>query len=287
MKKILPHQNKWLARLGQIARPPTSLNYLGILPDQAMPTVAIVGSRKPTRYGEEMAFRLASQLATAGVVVVSGLAVGIDGTAHKGALEASGRTVAVLGNGLPAIYPARHQGLARRIVEAGGAIISEYPSGMPALPHHFLERNRLVAGLSDAVLVIEAAERSGTLSTAAHALEQGRTVFALPGSVLSPLSAGCNNLIKQGAFPATSVDDILRALPSSGAIAGSIASSVRSYPTTEPEKAIFELLIGGLTDGDQIMGRLNLSASDFAVAMTMLQIGDFVVSLGANQWSVN
>ncbi|MCL2085747.1 DNA-processing protein DprA [Candidatus Saccharibacteria bacterium] len=285
INKTLPHESEWTRPLQNIAKPPSVLRYLGALPSERTPTVAIVGARKPTAYGEEMTLKFAFELAKCGIIIVSGLALGIDALAHKGALDAGGITIAVLGNGLPTIYPSRHQSLARRILDNGGAILSEYPENSPAWPSNFLERNRIVSGLSDAVLVIEAAERSGTLSTAAHALEQGRTIFALPGHITSPLSTGCNNLLKQGATPATSVDDILHALkimPEQSAK----SLNTKSRPTTDPESLIFAKLEEGLTDGDEIMKSLSLPASDFAVAITMLEIGDFVVSLGANRWSI-
>lgn len=149
---------------------------MGELPDERLPSVAIVGTRKPTTYGKEVTRQLASDLAKRGVIIISGLALGIDGLAHRGALEAGGTTIAVLANGLPDIYPSTHRALADEILASRGAIISEYEPGVSARGFQFLQRNRIVSGLSDAVIITEAATRSGTLNTAAHALEQGKEV---------------------------------------------------------------------------------------------------------------
>jgi DNA processing protein len=291
MKKVLkvneisPLEAKYTQILEHIALMPKMLRYLGILPSERLPSVAVVGSRKPTRYGEETAYKFAYELAQRGVVIVSGLALGTDAIAHTAALDAGGTTIAVLGNGLPRIYPSTNHALAERILDNGGAILSEFDENYPPLPPNFLQRNRIVSGLSDAVLVIEANERSGTLSTAAHALSQNRLVYAVPGNITSPLSAGCNNLLKQGAAPATSPDDILLGL---GLIEP--AKRGRKKATRQPEgateKAIYKCLQDGATDGDEIITRLAISASDFAVAMTMLEIGGFVSSLGANKWAI-
>lgn len=171
-------------------------------------SVAIVGSRKPTPYGRKVTFELAYNLARRGIVIISGLAYGIDGEAHKGALEAEGTTLAVMAHGLDTVYPATHQHLAERTMQSG-ALISEYEAGIPAQPYMFLARNRLVSGLADAIVVTEAGERSGTLATVTYGLEQGKEVFAVPGPITSPLSVGPNRLIQQGALPVLAADDIL------------------------------------------------------------------------------
>jgi DNA processing protein len=260
---------------------PKTLRYLGKLPNERILSVAIVGSRKPTRYGQEVAARFASELAAHGVVIVSGLALGIDAIAHRAALGAGGTTLAVLGNGLSKIYPATNTALGERILSSGGAIISEYADDIPPYPANFLARNRIVSGLSDAVLVVEANERSGTLSTAAHALGQGRLVFAVPGNITSPLSAGCNKLLKQGAYPATSPDDILREL---GLLNDKKAPKKRILPDDPDQRAVLEQIFGGISDGEKIMVALRMPADRFGVAVTLLEIGGFVKSLGANKW---
>lgn len=173
--------------------------------------VAVVGSRRATGYGIGMAERLSADLVAAGFTIVSGLARGIDTAAHTGALQAGGRTVAVLGNGLETIYPPENRKLAERIME-NGAFLSEYPPGTPPAPYHFPVRNRIVSGLSEAVLVVEAGERSGSLITVQCALEQGRDVFAVPGNATSVTSRGCNRLIREGAGLVQEAADILEAL---------------------------------------------------------------------------
>jgi len=173
--------------------------------------LAVVGSRNPTPQGEQNARLFAQALAQAGLCIVSGLALGVDGAAHEGALAGGGHTLAVVATGLDRVYPARHRDLAHRITEHG-ALISEYPLGTPPLAHHFPQRNRIIAGLSLGTLVIEAALQSGSLITARLAAEQGSEVFAIPGSIHSPLSRGCHALIRQGAKLVESAQDVLEDL---------------------------------------------------------------------------
>ncbi len=177
-----------------------------------LPQLAMVGSRNPTPTGAEWAHDFASQLCQGGFTVTSGLALGIDAASHRGALVATGRTIAVLGTGVDSIYPHRHGRLAEDIIESGGAIVSELPLGTAARAPHFPQRNRIISGLSLGVLVVEAALRSGSLITARLATEQGREVFALPGSVHNPLTRGCHALIRQGAKLVETTDDIVEEL---------------------------------------------------------------------------
>lgn len=195
--------------LTPIPSPPHELFVVGSLPKKRIKSVAIIGSRKPTAYGIEITHTIAYELAKRGIIIISGLAYGIDAIAHKAALEAGGTTIAVLAGGLHRIYPATHTGLAQRIVNQGGALLSEKPPGEDARHFDFLKRNRLVSGLADAVIVTEATEKSGTLSTVQHALEQGKDVCAVPGSVLSLLSAGPNSLLQQGAHVVRCAQDVL------------------------------------------------------------------------------
>ncbi|MBZ0060677.1 MULTISPECIES: DNA-protecting protein DprA [unclassified Leclercia] len=176
--------------------------------------LAVVGSRTHSWYGERWGKILCEQLAQAGLTITSGLACGIDGIAHRAALNVKGKSVAVLGNGLADVYPRRHKALASQLVESGGAVISEFSLATPPWPGNFPRRNRIISGLSQGVFVIEALIRSGSLVTAKCALEQGREVFALPGAIGSPGSEGPHWLIKQGATPVTAVDDILESLQS-------------------------------------------------------------------------
>lgn len=282
INSIAPDKQKFLQRLGTIDKSPKSLYVIGNLPTTEMKAVAIVGSRKPSSYGKEVAERLAFDLAKAGIVIVSGLALGIDGIAHKAALEARGTTIAVLGNGLDSIYPSTHRELAQAILEKNGAIISEYKPGTPALPYQFLERNRIVSGLSDAIVVIEAATRSGTLSTAAHALNQGREVFAVPGNITSPLSAGCNALIRQGATPVMSSEDILEVV----APKSKIKQTQLALGDTPEEVTILKLLSSGMRDGEELLITSELGASVFNQTLSILEIKGLIKALGANQWVI-
>jgi DNA processing protein len=197
--------------LQQITYPPPVLFVRGDLAWLNHPQIAMVGSRKPSPQGSEIAFTFAQQLAELGLCITSGLAIGIDGASHRGALHARGGTIAVLGNGLDRIYPSSHRTLAHDIV-LQGALVSEFPIGTPPLPAHFPRRNRIISGLSRGVLVIEAAIKSGSLISARYAAEQGREVFALPGSIGNPLSRGCHALIKEGALLVETVEDILSGL---------------------------------------------------------------------------
>lgn len=199
----------WWPDTGAVWRAPT-LRVRGTWPPPRGPRVAIVGARRPTPYGEAVAERLATDLGQAGVVIVSGLALGIDAAAHQGALEAGAATVAVLGTGVDIVYPARHHGLAQRIVALGGAVVSQFPDGTPPRRDHFPRRNWTIAGLSQAVVVVEAAVGSGALITAEAALALGRTVLAVPGSVFSPLSVGCHQLLRDGAGLVQNARDVLR-----------------------------------------------------------------------------
>lgn len=198
--------------LAETYDPPPVLYFRGQLPVNEMNAVAVVGSRRCTAYGREMTNRIATGLAQSGVCVFSGLARGIDGTAHRAALDAGGCTVAVVGGGLDSIYPAEHERMAVEMVEKGGAVVSEYPVGVRPKPEHFPRRNRVISGLTRGVVVVEAARKSGAMLTVKWALEQDREVFAVPGSALSVNSEGPNWLIQQGAKLTTSHMDVLEEL---------------------------------------------------------------------------
>ena len=249
--------------------------------------MAIVGSRKPSAYGREVTEQLASDLAKAGCIIVSGLALGIDGIAQRAALEAGGTVIGVIPNELPDISPQTNYKLAMNIIKNGGAILSEWKKGDGKVVNRwsFLERNRLVSGLADAVIITEAAERSGTLNTAAHALSQGRDVFAVPGNITSPLSAGCNALLKQGALVAITATDILDVIAPSNARSAT-DQAVIPLGETPAENTIIDLLRTGLRDGDQLQQQSGLNPADFATALTMLEINDVVKPLGANNWAL-
>lgn len=282
INRIATEKEEYLQRSIGLDDFPKKLYILGNLPQKNIPTIAIVGSRKPTQYGREVTERLAGDLARAGVVVISGLALGIDSIAHRAALETKGITIAVLANGLDTIYPRNHQALAKQIVENDGAILSEYEPGTPPLPFRFLQRNRIVSGLADGIVVVEAATRSGTLSTATHALNQNKEVFAVPGNITSPLSSGCNALIKQGATPVTDTKDILDII----APGNKTEQTQFILGDTPEEVSILQLLQSGLRDGDELLQKTSLDPTTFNQTLSMLEIKGMIKSLGANQWTV-
>ena len=195
--------------LKEISFPPLGLYVKGDCPGRAKLPLSIVGTRKATRDGRDLAKEFAEQLSRAGCVIVSGLALGVDAAAHEGCLNANGKTVAVLANGLDSVYPRQNENLAKKILESGGALISEYPLGAPSLPYRFLERNRIVSGLSRGTLVIEAPEGSGSLVTANFALQENRDIFVIPGPARHPNFTGSHRLIRSGAILATRPEDIL------------------------------------------------------------------------------
>ncbi len=282
INKVSPDKHKYLQIIVDIANSPESLYYMGTLPLDRRPTLAIVGTRKPTAYGTEVTRQFAGELARRGIVIVSGLALGVDALAHEAALDAGGTTIAVLASGLPDITPRTNRQLGERILRQGGAIISEYDTDHHVYRTDFLARNRIVSGLSDGILITEASSRSGTLNTAMHALDQGREVFVIPGNITSPLSAGTNALIRQGATPVTCVGDILSVL----------MPSVRPRQTQMPlgatqlESDILQLFSAGVRDGDLIQQQLGIPAHQLSTALTMLEIAGSIRSLGANQWTI-
>lgn len=270
-------------RLRHISGPPKTLFAVGAPLDTLLagPVVSVVGSRKVSAYGREVTDRLVRELAAHDVTIVSGLALGVDAIAHQAALDAGGPTIAVLPGPIEKIYPASHRQLAKRILTQGGALISEYPAGTEPFRSNFIARNRLVAGLCNVLLITEAAGKSGSLHTARFALEQGRDVLAVPGSITSPTSVGTNNLIKAGAGVVTDTADIFHALGLEPAAAGHPVKGVN-----DAEQRILDLLTGGLTDGDSLALESGLDITLFNQTLTMLEITGKVRSLGANQWSL-
>lgn len=281
--EIVPQEADFTEVLESIAVMPKMLYFYGKIPEKRVKTVAIVGTRKPTKYGSEIAYRLAYEAAKRGAIVVSGLAYGIDSVAHRGALDAGGITVAVLGTPIDKIYPRAHLGLAEKIVETGGVVMSELAPGAKFYPKvSFLERNRLISGLADVVVIPEAAERSGSLNTAAHALEQGREVFAAPGDITRPMSRGCNRLIMQGATPYLGVDDVLNFLfPPTRK---SRRQATLLFGDTEEETRILRLVEAGCTDGEVLINELAWSAAEFNRTVMMLEIKGRLKAMGCNQW---
>jgi DNA processing protein len=254
------------------------------------PQVAIVGARAATAAGRETAFDFAARLAALGFAITSGLATGIDGEAHRGALAARGTTIAVCGTGLDRTYPEEHRELAARIA-ADGALVSEFPTGTPPAAHNFPRRNRLMSGLARGVLVIEAASRSGSLITARLAGEQGREVMAVPGSIHNPLARGCHRLIRDGAALVESVDDVLAALGVSG-----LANTMKPAPETSdgansPDDALdsdAEMLLNALgfepAGLDRLVQRTGLAAHSVLSMLQMLELEGRVETLPGGRY---
>jgi len=262
--------------LSQIPDPPVVLWFKGDVTHASRPAVAVVGSRRATPAGLAVAGSLSRDLAAAGLVIVSGLARGVDAAAHEGALSAGGQTVAVLGCGLDRIYPPEHEELASRIA-ASGAVISELPPGVPPLPHQFPLRNRIISGLSRAVVVIEAGDKSGSLITARAALEQGRDVLAVPGSVASGRYRGSHALLKDGARLVETVEDVLSELgwkPSADGVGAGASDKASQVSALEAEMATGEPY--ALEDLGSRTGR---SAPDLLADLTALELAGRVVRI--------
>jgi DNA processing protein len=262
--------------LRHITDPPPVLFVKGSLPSDDTLAVALVGTRRATPYGRTVAERLARELAQVGVTVVSGLARGVDTVAHQAVLAAGGCTVAVLGNGLDQVYPPENAGLAGRVIEHG-ALVSEFSPGVPPDALNFPRRNRLISGLSAATVIIEAGERSGALITADCALEQGREVFAVPGSILSVMSVGPNSLLKQGASPVTCARDILDALA-----AGEMAPVAHSLPRLDAdESSVWQALEGDPRHIDDLARELKRGAGELSATLAVLEVKGLARQVGA------
>jgi DNA processing protein len=251
----------------------------------ARPRIAIVGTRKVTSYGSSVTARLAGELSAYGIVIISGLALGIDSIAHRAVLEANGLTMAVLPSPVEDVCPHSHQWLARDIIAHSGALVSEYAAGEVPLKQNFVARNRIVAGLADALLITEAAENSGTMHTATFANEQGITVLAVPGNIDSPTSTGTNNLIKGGATPVTSTADILYHFNIPRATTDTPRKR-RVRGANPAEQTILNLLEQGIYDGAELLYRSTLDITAYNSCMTMLEITAKIRPLGANQWTI-
>jgi len=282
INRVTPDRHPYIQPLLRLHKVPKNIFFRGTLPETRVPSVAIVGTRKPTAYGKEVTHTLAADLARRGVIIISGLALGTDSIAHRACLEAGDITLAVMANSVERTYPRTHTALAEQILEKGGALLSEYEPPTNPRDYQFLARNRIVSGLADAVLITEAAERSGTLSTAAHALEQGKEVFVVPGNITSPMSAGCNKLLRQGAQVATCAEDILEI------IAPELLRAQTSLPlgSTPLETTILELIHGGVRDGDELQQHSGAAIADLNLSLTMLELAGSIRSLGGNQWTI-
>lgn len=267
------------ARLRDIPDPPPVLFVDGDATALASAQVAMVGSRRATPFGVETAHGFSAALAERGLVVTSGLALGVDAASHRGALGARGRTLAVTANGLDTVYPRGHRRLAREVA-ANGALISEFPPGTPPLARHFPRRNRLISGLSLGVVVVEAARRSGSLITARLAGEQGREVFAVPGPIQSPLARGCHQLIRDGAKLVEQVEDILEELPPGPWSAAPAAPTARTDGSGEgldrPSRRVLEDLGHRPATVDDLVERSGLTADTVSSILLALELRGLV-----------
>lgn len=280
------------ALLKETARFPIILFVDGNVDILNSPQLAMVGSRKPTPLGLENAFAFAKQLASMGITITSGLAMGIDGASHEGALAANGSTIAVLGTGIDQVYPKKHVSLARRIIDNGGTLISEFLLGTEVKAENFPQRNRLISGLSLGTLVVEATLQSGSLITAHYAVEQNREIFAMPGSIHNTLSRGCNHIIKQGAKLVETVDDVFEELL---ILAKKINYTIiKKEKLTECSKLDFKDPVESLdlsykklldcidfetTPIDVIIVRSGLCAEEVASMLLILELKDFIASV--------
>jgi DNA processing protein len=289
MKQLRPGDPDYPALLGAVPAPP-ALWVRGVIGADDALAVAIVGARRATPYGLEAAERLASELAARGVTIVSGLARGIDTAAHRGALAAGGRTVAVLGCGIDVVYPPENRELARAI-EAQGALVSQFAPGMAALPGHFPARNRTLAGLALGVVVVEAAERSGALITAGFAGDLGRELFAVPGRITSDASAGTNRLIQDGAKLVTCWQDIVSELPEPWRRAVKSPSEVASglpRPNAESDEGrVLTLLTADEPQHiEQLIARGGLDPARAGAALVALELDGWARQLEGQRWIV-
>lgn len=264
--------------------PPEKLWRIGELPSRPKDSmvVAIVGSRHCTDYGAALAYNTAKTLAERGVVVVSGMAYGIDGHAHRGCLDGGGKTVAVLGTPITKLYPASNRGLAKEIVAQGGAILSEFGPGDKTYRDAFRYRNRIVSGLADALLIIEAAERSGTISTANFANEQGRSVFVVPGDLYKESSAGANRLIMDGASIFMGVDEMMDAIDSGWRS----KNKPKEENYTKAQRAILYALSRGKVSMDCLAEKLKLSIQEICLAISELEMDGVIKSDAIGNWSL-
>ena len=276
--KILTWEDEtYPQRLKEIDQPPPVLYIRGdYLPDDLF-AVAIVGTRRVTAYGRQITEELAAYLATNGITVISGLARGVDAIAHQTALKVGGRTIGVLGSGVDKIYPPEHRGLAEKMM-GSGAIVSDYAPGTPPDASNFPPRNRIISGLSLAVVVIEAGETSGALITAEFAAEQGREVFAVPGSILAPQSKGTNKLIQNGALPLLSVNDLMQALDLTRM--GERKAARKVIPSDETEARLLNVLSEEPLHVDEIRNQTELPIEKVSATLALMELKGMVRQVG-------
>lgn len=273
---LLPGDKTYPASLGQLT-PAPDLFIEGNTEVLSLLSISIVGSRAMSDYGERVLRLLVPGLCEAGLAIVSGLAYGVDSCAHRLALQQKASCVAVLGSGLDHIYPAAHYQLYRQIIEAGGCAVSQYPPGTHPQPRYFPERNRIIAGLSPVVLIVEAGKKSGTLSTARHALESGREVCVVPGDIMRSQSEGVLSLLKQGAHPVSCVQDILDLYGSSMPV---LVSRIKPA-LTGSLATLYDLISCGVDQIDALAEKSGLSVHELHGVLSVLELDGFIYSKGA------
>lgn len=285
IKFIKIEDENYPEELKKIKQAPKVLYYRGVLPQLNEKCFAIVGTRRCSPYGQQVALKISSELADVGLTIVSGLAPGIDTFSHRAVVEKRKRTIAVLGTGLDekSIYPQTNLDLSRKIIEYGGCLISELPEGTPGAIFTFPRRNRIISGLSLAVLVVEAKEKSGSLITADWAVKQNKKLFAIPGSIYSSNSAGPNKLIKNGAKLIANTNDILEEL----GLSHLEISKNNIEAENKEEKLILDALKEELLHVDKIIEKTKLNASVTATALALMEISGKIRSLGSNIYSLN
>ena len=274
---IEPNNQEYPKRLKNIFDPPKQLYISGKLPDQKAPHLAIVGTRLPSNYGRAVIETIVPELAAQGIIIVSGLARGIDSLAHKATLRAHGQTIAVLGSGIDSksIYPREHRDLAQKIIENQGALISEYPDSTTPQKWHFVARNRIISGISDAILIIEAKKKSGSHITARFGLEQNREVMAVPGPITDSNSFGPNILIKSGACPITCTEDILEIL--------GIETQNKNKKTIKlnpEEELIFNIISNNPIHIDALVHQTKLDITKISSTLSVMELRGIIKNLG-------
>ncbi len=270
--------------LSQIYDPPSVFYYKGNLENWDSPAIGVVGTRKMTGYGRAVTEKFTKALAQAGLVIVSGLARGVDAQAHRVAVQENGQTIAVLGGGLNYIYPPENRELAKQIIEGHGVVMSEFPPDYPSLPGNFPSRNRIISGLSKAVLVTEAAQDSGSLITARVAVEQGREVFAIPGPITSDLSKGPIDLIRQGAKVVFDPQEILEELGISARQQATGNRLQSQLKLSEEEKKVLECLGNETMHIDELARALNWSAAQISATVLKMELTGLIQNLGSGSF---
>lgn len=247
------------------------------------PKLAIVGSRRMSTYGKQVTCEFASRLAEQGIVIVSGLAYGVDAEAHRAALAVGGITIAVLPSPLDNIVPVAHRRLAEQIVEQGGALVTEYRPGLPPLKQNFILRNRLMTGLSAGVLVTEAGAKSGCQHTVGYASDQGKEIMVIPADITRPSAAGSNSFLNQDRAKAvTTFREVLEIMH----MVAPTTPAVAVKGSNAWEQTVLDLMLNGIADGDTLLEKSNLSVSEFHQTLTMLEISSKIRPLGANRWAL-